>query len=124
MAETVRTAETIVAGEVSVRASAVRSVTGGEVEVRSSAVQHLRGDRIDVEESAVALASAGGISITDSQALAIAGRDVQASNVRTLVLLSPRVRGQVRTVFDWKGALAIGVGIVLARRALRLLRLA
>lgn len=117
-----RAAETVVAGEVSVRASALRSVSGGEVEIEQSAVQRVRGDEVEIEDSAVAFVTGGRVEVEDSTAIAIAGREVHATRVRTLFLFAPRLQGDVRTVFDWKGAIAVGVGIVLTRRLLKLLR--
>jgi hypothetical protein len=108
--------------EVSVKNSAVRMVTGGEVEVDQSAVRELRGDEVEVEQSALAFASAERLTVRKSSVVALAGRDVQARDVNAIFLLSPRVRGTVRTVFDARAAFAFGLGIVLGRRLLRLLR--
>ncbi|MGD9889974.1 MAG: hypothetical protein AB7R89_21300 [Dehalococcoidia bacterium] len=109
-------------GDVSVRNSAVRSITGGDVDVEQSAIRELHGDEVEVEQSALAFATAEQLRITNSNALAIVGRDVEARDVNTLFLLSPRVRGTVRTVFDMRAAFAFGLGIVLGRRLLRLFR--
>jgi hypothetical protein len=123
MRDAVREAESIVAGEVSVRASAVRSVSGGEIRFAQSAVQQAHGDDVDIEQSALGVVSGNKLVMDESVAVAVVGREVEARNVRTLFLLSPRVTGTVRTVFDWKSALAIGAGIVLTRRLLKLLHL-
>ncbi|MBI2762067.1 MAG: hypothetical protein HYX51_11655 [Chloroflexi bacterium] len=123
MVQTVRRAQTVVAGEVSVRASAVRSVSGGEVDIKASVVQQVQGDDIELEDAAVALAQGGHIELHNVKALAIAGRTVEAENVRTAVLLSPRINGTVHTLVDWKSAVAVGAGIVLMHRLLKLLRL-
>lgn len=109
-------------GDVSVKNSAVRMVTGSEVEVDQSAVRELRGDDVEVEQSALAFAHADRLRIESSSAFAVIGRDVQARDVNAIFLLSPRVRGTVRTVFDARAAFAFGLGIVLGRRLLRLLR--
>ena len=123
MANAVRAAESIVAGEVSVRASAVRSVSGGDVDLRQSAVQRLRGEEVHIKDSAVAAVAAQEVHVDDANVGLVAARQAHLRRVRTVVLLAPRVEGDVRTVFDWKGAIAIGVGIVLTRRLLKLLRL-
>ena len=115
-------ADTGTMGEVSVKNSAVRVVTGSEIEVEQSAVRELRGDAVEVEQSALALANADRLSVESSSAFVLVGRDVQATNVNTMFLLSPRVRGTVRTVFDARAAFAFGLGIVIGRRLLRLLR--
>ena len=123
MANVVREAASIVAGEVSVRASAVRSISAGEADIKTSAVQRVQGDDIEIERSSVAFATGGRIELEGGSALAVAGRDVQLKRVNTVFLLAPRVRGEVRTVFDWKSAVAVGAGMVLTQRLLKLLRL-
>jgi hypothetical protein len=110
-------------GEVSVKNAAVRSVSGNEVEVEQSAVRELRGDEVEVEQSALAFASAERLKVGNSTAAVLVGREVEARDVNTVFLLSPRVRGTVRTVFDARAAFAFGLGIVLGRRLLRMLRL-
>lgn len=110
-------------GETTVRNSALRSVTGSEVDVEQSAVRALYGDDVEVEQSALAFANAERLSLRNSSAAVLVGRDVEARDVNTVFLLSPRVRGTVRTVFDIRAAFAFGLGIVLGRRLLRLLRL-
>ncbi len=117
------TTDTRVDGETTVRNSALRSVTGSEVEVEQSAVRALYGDEVEVEQSALAFASAERLSLRNSSAAVLVGRDVEARDVNTVFLLSPRVRGTVRTVFDIRAAFAFGLGIILGRRLLKLLRL-
>lgn len=117
-----QTADVDASGEVSVRNSAVRSITGAEVEVEQSAIRELHGDEVEVGQSALAYATADRLRVTGSSALALVARDVEARNVNTVFLLSPRVRGTVRTVFDMRAAFAFGLGIVLGRRLLRLFR--
>ena len=109
-------------GEVSVKNAAVRSVTGNEVEVEQSAVRELRGDEVEVEQSALLFANAERLTVKNSSVVALIGRDVEAREVNTVFLLSPRVRGTVRTVFDARAAFAFGLGIIIGRRLLKLLR--
>ena len=109
-------------GEVSVRNSAVRSITGGEVGIEQSAIRELHGDEVEVEQSALAFATADRLRVRSSSAVALVARDIEARDVNTIFLLSPRVRGTVRTVFDMRAAFAFGLGIVLGRRLLRLFR--
>ncbi len=123
MPTTVHRADSVVAGEVSVRASAVRSVSGGEVDIKASAVQRVHGEEVEIEGALVGYAGAQRMEVEETQVLVAAGRQVTARNVRALLLLAPRVHGDVRVLLDWKSALAVGAGIVLARRLLRLVRL-
>lgn len=113
----------MVAGEVSVRASAVRSVSGGDVEIGQSAVRSVQAETAAIDNSAMMAASAGQLSVSNSRVGVLAGRTVDARSVRTLLLIAPRVRGEVRTLIDWKSALAVGAGIVVTRRLLRALHI-
>lgn len=121
--DTVRRADSVVAGEVSVRASAVRSVSGGDVEIGQSAVRSVQAETAAIDNSAMMAASAGQLSVSNSRVGVLAGRTVDARSVRTLLLIAPRVRGEVRTLIDWKSALAVGAGIVVTRRLLRALHI-
>jgi hypothetical protein len=90
-----------------------------------------------MELGAVGLAIGRDVSVTQSYARTILARDVRisqggaqsivAANVTlekqsgTFILLARKVEGDVRTVLDWRGALAIGavlaIGVrILARR--------
>ncbi len=123
MTNVVRGADSIVAGEVSVRATAVRSISAGEVDIKQSAVQRVTGDDIEIEQSSVALVTGARIELEGGSSFVVVGRDIHMKKVNTVLLLAPRVRGEVRTVFDWKSAVAVGVGVVLTRRLLKLLGL-
>lgn len=123
MPTTVHRADSVVAGEVTVRASAVRSVSGGDVDIKLSAVQQVHGEEVEIEGAVVGYAGAQRMDVVEAQVLVATGRHMAARNVRALLLLAPRVHGDVRVLFDWKSALAVGAGIVLARRLLRLIRL-
>jgi ribosomal protein L14 len=109
-------------GEVSVRNSAVRSITGSDVEIEQSAIRELHGEEVEIEQSALVFATAERLRVQSSSAVALVGREVEAREVNTIFLLSPRVRGTVRTVFDMRAAFAFGLGIVLGRQLLRLFR--
>lgn len=94
-----------------------------QIEVDQAAVHQMHAERADLHQSAAVFVQADRANLDQSAAVAVVGRDVAARNVTTLVLLSPRVSGTVRTVFDLRAAFAFGLGIVLGRRLLRLLRL-
>ena len=108
--------------ETSYRGTVLRSVSGNEVEIEQSAVRDVRGDEVEVEQSALVYAAAQRLNLSGSSTVALVARDVEARNVNTVFLLTPRVRGTVRTVFDMRAAFAFGLGIVLGRQLLRLLR--
>lgn len=107
----------------SLRTKTADTVVGDDVEVGQSAVRRLHANGAEIEQSALGLAQAGRMELKSSAALALVARDVQARNVNAVFLLSPRVTGTVRTVFDMRAAFAFGLGIVLGRQLLRLLRL-
>ena len=87
------------------------------------------GERVSVELGAVGLAVAGEVELKQSYARAVLARDVHirqggaqtivAGNVTlekqsgTFILIARRVEGDVRTVLDWRGALAIGAALAL-----------
>ena len=93
------------------------------MDLRQSAVQRLRGDEVRIKDSAVVAVAAEQVHVDDASAVLVAARQAHLRRVRTVFLLAPQVDGDVRTLFDWKGAVAIGAGIVLTRRLLKLLRL-
>lgn len=110
-------------GDVQLRRAAVNTLAGDEVEVEGSSVGRINAREIEIERTALGLAVADRMEIKRSNAGALVARDVQAREVRALFLLSPRVSGTVRTVFDMRAAFAFGLGIVLGGRVLKLLRL-
>jgi len=83
-----------------------------------------RADRISIELGGIGAAMAGEVSITQGGAGSILARDVHleqtvvrtmiANNVHAdrptgvLLLIARRVEGDVRTLLDWRGALAFG----------------
>jgi hypothetical protein len=107
-------------GEVEVRGSALGDVRAHEVEIEQSAVRSVEADHIEVEQSALVLGRADSVQIDRSAVVALVGRDVSAGDVRTVVLLSPSVRGNIRTLLDLRTAFAMGAGFFLARAALRM----
>ena len=109
--------------DVRLQGSVARSVSGGEVEIDQSAVREVRADEVEIDQSALLLATGTHLTISSSAAVGMVARDIQAREVNTIFLLSPRVSGTVRTVFDLRAAFAFGLGIVLGRQLLRLLRL-
>ena len=108
--------------DVRFQGSVLTSVSGGEVEIDQSAVRQVRGDEVEVDQSAVVMASGTYLNVSSSAAVGMVAREIQARDVKTVFLLSPRVNGTVQTVFDMRAAFAFGLGIILGRQLLRLLR--
>jgi hypothetical protein len=83
-----------------------------------------RGDRVSVELGGIGAVLAGELHMTQSAASSVLARDVriEQSAVRmlvanevhaerttgVLVLIARKVEGDVRTVLDWRGAIAFG----------------
>ena len=83
-----------------------------------SAVRRLEADEIDVSKSFVGVAKFENGTIRQGSAGVIAGRSVAVDEVRTGILISPVVRGDVHTWLDMRSAVAIGFGMVLGKAAL------
>lgn len=111
------------ADRVDVRAGAVGRVEAAEVTVTAGAIGAARGDRVSVDRGALGAAMAGEVQISRGYARSILARQVQidrgaarmivAADVRAertaiVFLLARRVSGDVRVLFDWRGALAFG----------------
>ncbi len=87
-----------------------------------SAVRRLEADEIDVSKSFVGVAKFENGTIRQGSAGVIAGRSVAVDEVRTGILISPVVRGDVHTWLDMRSAVAIGFGMVLGKAALAAVR--
>ena len=95
-----------------------------DIAVSQGGVGVARADRVSVELGGLGAALAGDVRITQGAAGSIVARDVHveqalvrtviANHVRAerrtgvLVLIARRVEGDVRTLLDWRGALAFG----------------
>ncbi len=109
-----------VASEAEIRGAVVGEVRGREVEIEQSAVRSVAAEEIEAEQSAFAFVRAKRVRMAESAAAVVVARTVEAADLRALFVLSPSVRGNVRTLFDLRTALAAGAGFFLARRMLRL----
>jgi hypothetical protein len=98
----------------------------GEVTTRlsldRSAIRRVQADEVDITKSAVGLASFDRGTIRQSSAGAVIGRSVAMDEVKTGILLSPVVRGDVHTLLDMRSAVAIGFGMVLGKVFLAAIR--
>jgi hypothetical protein len=102
-----------------------------DIAVRMGGIGMARGERVSVELGAVGFAAANQVSVTQGFARAVLARDVHirqgaaqavvAQKVTfegeggAFLLLARNVEGNVRTVLDWRGAIAAGaaLGLVL-----------
>jgi hypothetical protein len=116
-------AETVTADEVELHQSAAGTVKATLVHARQTAIATVHAENVSVEAGAVgfvraekastngytAVLAAGSADVQHSAVGYLAGRDVRAENVRTVVLLARNVQGNVTTTFDARGALIAGL---------------
>jgi len=114
------------AEHVAVSRSAVGRVEASQVGVTQGAVGAVRADRLTVEQGAVGAALGERVEVSRGYARSILARQVQldraaarvviAADVRTnqtavMFLVARKVAGDVRVLFDWRGALALGAAL-------------
>jgi hypothetical protein len=118
------------AEDITVSMGGIGRAQADDIAVRMGAVGIARGDRVSTELGSIGLAVAREVSVTQGYARTVLARDVRisqggagsvvAANVTfekqsgTFVLVARRVNGQVRTVLDWRGALAFGAAVGIA----------
>ena len=83
-----------------------------------SAVRSVHADEVELTRSAVAFAKFESGTIRQGTAGIVIGRSVAMDEVKTGILISPVVRGDVHTLLDMRSAVAIGFGMVLGRALL------
>jgi hypothetical protein len=114
------------AEHVALRMSAVGRVEAGELRVTQGAVGAARTETLTVEQGAVGAVLADRADISRGYARTIIARqvqidrgaarvviaaDVNAQQTAVLFLVARRVAGDVRVLFDWRGALAFGAAL-------------
>ena len=126
-AELVRTHQTSIqqlnAKEVELHISALGTANAGELHVNDSVVGMVVSQQAEVKDSIVggvtattlsldgvsALAVANSMSIKDIDAIAVAGTEIHAENIRTGILISREVHGNVTTMVDGQTILLAGL---------------
>jgi hypothetical protein len=123
------------AERVDLRGSAVGRVEASDLSVALGAVGAARADRISIDKGALGAAMANEIEVSRGFARSILARNVQldraaarvvvaadvnATRTAVMFLVARRVSGDVKVLFDWRGALAFGavagiIGGLLAR---------
>lgn len=124
------------AEDISVTNGGIGRAEADDIAVRVGAIGFARGERISVELGAIGVAIGNDVSLTQGFARTVLARNVVvhqggartivAGNIilegksRSFILLARKVEGDVRTVLDWRGALALGAGLAIAAGLLRL----
>jgi hypothetical protein len=112
------------ARSVDVRQGGIRSVRAVDVAVSQGGIGLARGERISVEMGGIGAAIGADVRLTQGGANMILARDVriEQSGVRSIVannvhverttgvfvMIARHVEGDVRTLLDWRGAIAFG----------------
>ena len=99
-------------------AEGVEEMTITRLSLDKSAVRSVAADEMDISKSAVGVARFENGTLRQGSAGVVIGRSVAMDEVRTGVLISPVVRGDVHTLIDMRSAVAIGVGMVLGKALL------
>lgn len=102
-------------GHLHVGRSAVRSLNATVAHVEQSAVQRLTAETVHASNSALGMANASTVDLKDSTVGVVAGDYVKVEESRVLVLLAPRVSGNVKAFLTLPAAFAFGAGYFLAR---------
>lgn len=126
-AELVRTNQTSIqqlnAEEVELHVSALGTATTNDLQVNDSIAGMVVSKQATVQDSIVggvraeslslngvtALAVANSISIENVDAIAVAGTEISAENIRTGILISKQVNGNVTTMVDGRTVLLAGL---------------
>ena len=78
--------------------------------MQQSAVQRLTAETVDAENSAFGVANASTLELEESAVGVAAGDYVKVEDSRVLVLLAPRVSGNVKAFVTLPAAFAFGAG--------------
>ena len=100
---------------------AVRQVRGDDVRLSQSAAIGTLGKDVALDQSAGLFVSGAKVNVDRSATQWLVGGLVQAKQVFAVTVIAAKVEGQVRCLFDTKGAFAFGAGLAIVGTALRLL---
>ena len=117
------------AEDITVNMGGIGRAEATDIAVRLSGVGIAHGEHVSVELGAAGLVVGGDVTLTQGYARTIFAREVTiekggagtvvAGTVKlgrpsgTVLLLARRVEGDVRTLLDWRGAVAIGAALAL-----------
>ena len=100
---------------------AVQRLQGEHVDLRQSAVAGSLSKDATLNQSAGLFVSGAKVNVDRSAAQWLVGGLVQAKQVFAVTVIAAKVEGQVRCLFDTKGAFAFGAGLAVVGTVLRLL---
>jgi hypothetical protein len=96
-------------------------LSGGRLTLEQSAGGVALARDVVLDRSAAVMLGGGKVVAERSAAQWLVGGLVQAKQVFAVTVIAGKVEGQVRCLFDAKGAFAFGAGLALVGTALRLL---
>ena len=105
-----------------VEQSAIRWIDAEEVHADRSAIQRVQATSATLDHSAAGTVSANHATIRQSTVGAVVTRSAACDEVRTGILVSPVVRGDVHTWLDMRTAVAIGIGFFAGKLILDVVR--
>ncbi|HEV2122679.1 MAG TPA: hypothetical protein VGW38_07890 [Chloroflexota bacterium] len=115
------TVRSIEAAEVKVEKGAVGRARGGTVSIDQGAVGMALGREIHLKQAGGALVAGGKVTVEQGATQWLVGGLVEAKQVYAITVLAAKVEGQVKCLFDAKGAFAFGAGLALMSGLLRLM---
>lgn len=110
--------EHIEAAHVSVGKSAIHSLDADQATLENAAVRRLKAGHATITQSTIGAATFERGTIAQSNVGVVAGGSVACEDVRTLILASPVVRGDVHTLVDLRTAVALGFGMAMGKALL------
>jgi hypothetical protein len=108
------------APEVAIERCAVGRVRGRDVRLNQSGAVFTLGRRVRVRRGGGAVLVGGRLTVEQGGGQWLVGGLVQARQVYAVTVLAARVEGQVRCLFDARGAFALGAGAALVTAVARL----
>jgi hypothetical protein len=102
-------------GPTNVGRSAVRNLSAINARVDQSAVQRLTAEVVHADRSAFGVTNASTLELNQSAIGVAAGDYVKIEESRVMILLAPRVSGNVKAFVTLPAALAFGAGYFAAR---------
>ncbi|MDQ3701551.1 MAG: hypothetical protein M3442_11620 [Chloroflexota bacterium] len=113
-------APALVAGEVRATRSLIGRLRASSVHVRQGATGVALGRDVTLNQGASWLLGGAKVDVQGSATQWIVGGLVQAKQVFAIAVVAGRIEGQVRCLFDARGAFAFGAGAALVTGLLRL----
>jgi hypothetical protein len=121
--ETSERSEHVSVTHASIGKTNVHTVEADRARVERAAVRRFRALHATVDHSTIAFATIEQqATIRQSTAGVIIGNSIACDEVRTVVLASPVVRGEVHTLIDLRTAFALGLGMALGTWMLGVVR--